>query len=81
MSGPPYAKSTCVVPGCASWSRRYPGEWICGRHFRLVRPSLRRAVRKSWRLLSERITERQLKREARLWAHVVRQATLRAAGL
>lgn len=78
---PTYPKSTCAVPGCTSWSRRYPTEWLCGRHWRTVRRPVRLALRKSWRLWPDNPPPVVVKRELRLWGHAVRQATLKAAGL
>lgn len=77
-----YPRSTCCVAGCERWSRKYPGEWICGRHWRLIRASRRRALRKLWRMVSaEGWTNRTVVLESRLWRGARREATLRSAGI
>lgn len=78
---PRYAKMNCCVGGCTRWSRLFaPGsEWICGRHWRLIRPSRRRALRKLWREGAP--SERRIVIEWRIWNAAKREATLRAAGL
>lgn len=50
---PRYPKMNCCIGGCTRWSRLFaPGsEWICGHHWRLIRPSRRRALRKLWKWL------------------------------
>lgn len=76
---PTYAKSTCCILGCPKWSRKFPGEWLCGRHWRMVRKSCRAALNTLWRRSIRTMHDYRLER--RLWAHAVRQVSLREAGL
>jgi len=46
---PTYPKSTCCIPGCTRWSRKFPGEWLCGRHWGMVPRRCRRALNKVWK--------------------------------
>lgn len=43
-----YPKSTCCIPGCPRWSRKYPGEWVCGRHWKMFGRRCRRALNVTW---------------------------------
>jgi hypothetical protein len=90
-----FAKSTCCVPGCPRWSRLFPGEWMCARHWRMAPLRVRRALRKVWAALRdmpgpertkggspERLGWARLSRlDRRLWAHAKRRVIFRAAGL
>jgi hypothetical protein len=92
---PTYPKSMCCIPGCAHWSRRFPGEWLCARHWRMVPARCRRALQKVWREWGamphtfsevpkgdERLRWLRFHRlDQRLWAHARRAAILRSAGL
>jgi hypothetical protein len=93
---PTHPKSTCCIPGCPRWSRRYPSEWLCGRHWRIVPARLRRALRKAWRALRDaysrwqgntatkdvwRLTMRLQRVERRLWGHAKRRVIMFEAGL
>lgn len=91
-----YPKSTCCVPGCPRWSRKFPHEWLCGRHWKMVPRRYRRALNKVWARLTEiyltnqpdgphgaaRVAwERAEVLGDRLWSHATRAAILREAGL
>lgn len=90
---PTYPKSTCCIPGCQKWSRKFPCEWMCGRHWRQVRPLLRRTLLRLWRRerdlwsFSEPTKEQRQARlrlalcHDRLWARAVRSVTMTEAGL
>ena len=39
---PRYDRQTCCVIGCRRTSRLFPGEWICGEHWRLVDRDIKR---------------------------------------
>jgi hypothetical protein len=89
-----YEKSTCCIPGCASWSRRFPGEWLCARHWKMVPRRCRRALNKVWAewgampTSHDDVDPAQVSRwkrlwnlDKRLWAHARRAVVLREAGL
>ncbi len=76
---PIYPKSTCCAPGCPRWSRMYPGEWLCGRHWKMVPRRLRRALRVLWKRRPWTMRDGRL--ETRLWAHARRRVILQEAGL
>ena len=88
-----FPRSTCCVPGCPRWSRRFPGEWLCAAHWRMVRPILRRALNRVWRKQGDLMTFSQwTKRQydewqrldrlhLKLWPRAVRSAVMRSAGL
>lgn len=82
---PVYPKSSCCIAGCARWSRKFnpASEWICGRHWRTLRPSRRRALLKLWRRMEglAGMSDKNCLLEYRLWRGAKREATLRAAGL
>lgn len=44
-----HPKSTCCIMGCTRWSRRYPHEWMCGTHWRLVRRREKSLFRRIWK--------------------------------
>jgi hypothetical protein len=52
---PTYQKSTCCIPGCPRWSRKFPPgeEWICARHWRAMPRRCRRALLKVWQRLRD----------------------------
>lgn len=92
---PTYERSTCCVAGCPRWSRRFPGEWMCARHWRMIPGRCRRALLKVWAewktmptYFSE-VPKGDLRRrwarlawlDGRLWAHAKRAVILREAGL
>ena len=79
MNRPTYQKSTCAVMGCPSWSRRFPGEWLCAKHWRLVPKTLKATLRRNWR--RSPYTMRAHRAGERLWRRAVRLATMAAAGL
>jgi hypothetical protein len=35
-------RSSCIVPFCRRWSTKFPGEWLCGEHWRGVDRALKR---------------------------------------
>ncbi len=35
MAGGQYPQTTCCITGCPARSTRYPGEWMCGKHYRM----------------------------------------------
>ena len=83
---PVYDRKTCSVPGCTRWSRRFPFEWICGDHWRMIRASRRGVLRRLWRAMDS--VPAGMARdaffgecEARLFRAAVKEATRRAAGL
>jgi hypothetical protein len=88
-----YERRTCCIAGCPSWSRRFPGEFMCAHHWRMVRPLLRRALRKAWRRLKDarrngddtaaaaRRYYRAFEVERALWSHAKRSVIMREAGL
>jgi hypothetical protein len=90
-----YPKSTCCIPGCPRWSRLFPGEWLCARHWRMVPRRCRGALRKVWAALRdmpgpestrggspERLRwARYRSLDRRLWDHAVRRVILQEAGL
>lgn len=92
---PTYPKSTCCVPGCPRWSRRFPGEWLCARHWKIVPRRLRRALTKLWaewgamgHVHSEIVDPEARRRwrrlhwlDRKLWAHAKRRVVLWEAGL
>jgi hypothetical protein len=49
VSRPDYHKTTCCIMGCKSWSRKFRGEWMCARHWKMVGARERRLLRKIWR--------------------------------
>lgn len=74
----------------------FPGEWLCGRHWKMAGRRLRRALRKVWielgdldianrtRVLSideGRRMGRLRELEPRLWAHAKRRVIIKEAGL
>jgi hypothetical protein len=71
--------------GCASWSRKFPGEWVCAPHWRMFDPRARRALRKIWRLKEGGLEYRQWGRlnrvERRIWKREKARALERSAGL
>ncbi len=81
---PTYPRSTCCIAGCPKWSRKFgPGsEWICGRHWKTVRRSRRKALRTLWRARKAKPNDLRLwERESFIWRVCKREATLKAAGL
>lgn len=92
---PTYPKSTCCIPGCPRWSRRFPCEWLCARHWKMVPRRCRRALNKVWadwgampHVLTDVEKGEQRARwwrferlDRRLWAHARRRVVLREAGL
>lgn len=50
MATPDYPKSTCCILGCARWSRKFSGEWMCGKHWRMADRRSKRVLRRIWRL-------------------------------
>lgn len=84
---PTYPKSTCCIPGCPRWSRKYAAdvEWICGRHWRAAPRRVRRALSKLWREWEPRLArepgDRAWRLNDRLWQHLKRAVILREAGL
>ena len=92
---PTYEKTTCACPGCPRWSRLFPPgwEWLCGRHWKTVKPRLRRALRRCWRRTRDlhsfsQPTPAQSAELAKLnrigeklWFRAVWSATMHEAGL
>lgn len=93
---PTYPRSTCCILGCPRWSRRYPGEWMCGRHWKMAPRRLRSALRKVWAEFGAMPTSwsatvpgsperlrwvRLYHLDRRLWDHAKRRVTLMEAGL
>lgn len=94
---PTYPKSTCCIRGCPRWSRKFPGEWMCGRHWRAIPPRCRRAFNKTraqlndlysiwqgrtnWTAETSAQWGKADRRLERLWAHARRLVILREAGL
>lgn len=82
---PTYPKSTCCIPGCPRWSRKFPGEWLCARHWRMIPLPRRRVLRRSWQ--RERqcqfgiAGDRAYLSAQRLWARAKRFVIFREAGL
>lgn len=71
----------CSVPYCQRTRKGGPGEWICGKHWPLTEPTLRR---KFYRLKRRaRRTGRITTRRAMWWAwdKLKRQVIERAAGI
>lgn len=52
-----YPRSRCCVPFCRRTSTRFPQEWVCGEHWRLVDRDLKRFRTKQLRKIT-RLIER-----------------------
>lgn len=80
-------RAHCVVLGCRRTFKRDPGdddsaEYICGDHYRLASPGLRR-FRAKLKRLARRLgwTMRLVRLDNWCWERVKKQATERAMGL
>lgn len=92
---PTYPKSTCCIPGCTRWSRKFPGEWLCARHWRMLPRASRTVLRRAWKREADAIASNQAQldrptyyaamramyAEDRLWARAKRFLIFREAGL
>lgn len=92
---PVYAKSMCCIPGCPRWSRRFPREWLCAGHWRLLPRTWRVILRRTWSRESAWIdlnrangdrhsyvaALRAIHAERRLWGRAKRFLILHEAGL
>lgn len=69
---PTYPKSTCCIPGCQRWSRKFPGEWLCARHWRMI-PRARRAVlNRAWKRWNAAYSAYEAQQEKRPWQSAMR---------
>jgi len=75
-----HPKRFCEVPGCPRWSRRFPGEHLCGRHWMAVPKAKRRVLaRVHRRMRAGRQGLRDV--EYRIWRRCVRAAIENSVGL
>lgn len=91
---PTYPKSTCCIPGCPRWSQKFPGEWLCARHWKMVPKAWRAVLRRAWKRErttydAERANPGPMTTPAadlaylaarRLWARAKRYVILKEAG-
>lgn len=91
-----YPRSRCCVPFCRRTSTRFPQEWLCADHWRLVDRDLKRfrtkrlkALYRAWEKLEATVpgslstaaaARRWHRSEDLIWRRMKHQAITRAAG-